>query len=1091
MRPVDPRVLPHVRVARRPLLVVTLGSALAALLVIAQAFAVAALVVALVDETGWQQPAEVLLVVVAARAAVAVGVDRAATHAAAAVGRELRRTVLRAAGRLGATDLAQHRIGSLAVLATRGVAAVEPYLTRYLPALLLAAVLPLLTVVAIAAQDWLAALVVVLTLPLVPVFAALIGMSTRDKVARQWRLLDQLSGHFVDVVRGLPTLVAHRRARSQSQQIAAVTDRCRRGNRDVLRLAFASSAALELVATLSVALVAVLVGLRLAAGGLDLETALVVLLLAPEAYWPLRKVGAEFHAAAEGTATFEAIHELLATPAARASLAYGETVHLRDVEVTWPGRDRPALGPLSVDLPRHGLVVVTGASGSGKSTLLAALLGEVATSAGEVQVAAPDLEAWRGSVAYVGQQPWLMDGSVRDNVRVGRPAADDHDVAQALSSVGLDLSPDHVLGEDGRGLSAGQRARLALARVVVSHRPMVLLDEPTAHLDAATEQTILAVVRELAAARCVVVVAHRDVVVAAADLVVRLPEPVAPAPTPLPVPGDRSSPGVVRTDPPVAVAPDPQPSRAAARHGLVLASALGVAAATSGVALTATAGWLIVRASEHPPVLMLMVAIVAVRTFGLARPVLRYAERLVAHDVALRALATRRTEVYDALVPLVPGRLGRRRGDLLASVVDDVDAQLDDLVRVRLPALTWCGTSLVTAALVAVVHPVAALVVALTALVGGAGAWTWGLLGSRRHGARRIAARATLSARVLVLLQDQRPLALWQADERARRRVDEAGAALDEATGGTARWLAPARAWSLLLGAVGTVTVAGVAHGEVSGPVLALLVLVPLALSEVATPLADAGALRHETREADRRISSLTSLEPAVTDPPRPRKATSSVADLTSVTAAWGRATALEPVSLAIGPGRSVGIVGPSGCGKSTLAALLVRFLAPRSGSYVLGDQSVDDLAADDVRRRIGLLDDDPYLFSTTLVENVRLARPSATDAEVEQALRSAHLGAWMDALPGGLHTPLGEGAAAVSGGERARIGLARLLLAEHEVLVLDEPTAHLDRATARQVTAELLALTGDTHGPGGPGLVWITHERDGLDRMDEVLALA
>ncbi|QCW51079.1 thiol reductant ABC exporter subunit CydD [Nocardioides dongxiaopingii] len=524
MKPLDPRVLPHLRPAVRPLATSLAGSGVAAVLVVGQAFAVAALVTALVTDGpdgSWRTPALVLVAVVAGRALVSVVVDVAAAAAAARVGAGLRRTVLRAAVDLDPVTLARHRVGELGVLATRGVAAVEPYLTRYLPALALAAVLPLLVLAAIATQDLLSALVVVLTLPLVPLFAALIGMATQEKVDRQWRLLGQLSGHFVDVVRGLPTLVAHRRARAQSEQIADVTDRYRRANTDVLRLAFASSAALELIATLSVALVAVTVGLRLAAGGLDLQTALVVLLLAPEAYWPLRRVGAEFHAAAEGTATFEAIHDLLAAPPADRALAQGPAA-LAGVAVTWPGHPTPAVGPVDLDLPERGLVVVAGPSGSGKSTLLAALQGEVPVSAGVVRVPAPDLAAWRAKLATVEQRPWLLDATVADNVRLGRPSATDADVLAALHAVDLDLDPGRALGEDGAGLSAGQRARLALARVVVADRPYVLLDEPTAHLDAATEAVLLRVLTGLARERCVVVVAHRPAVVAAADQVLEL-----------------------------------------------------------------------------------------------------------------------------------------------------------------------------------------------------------------------------------------------------------------------------------------------------------------------------------------------------------------------------------------------------------------------------------------------------------------------------------------------------------------------------------------------------------------------------------------
>ncbi len=306
MRPSDPRVRRLLAPARRPLAVVLGTGVLGALLVIAQAFAITGLVVAAVEgrpALGWAVAAAAVLL---GRGLVGWAGDAAAARAAATVASVVRRGVAGSVlARPGVSTDAD------AVLVTRGVTALEPYLTRYVPALVLAAVLPVLTVVAIASQDLPAALIVVCTLPLVPVFGALVGLATRDRAERQWRALSSLSGHFLDVVRGLPTLVAFRRAQAQSARISEITDAHRRRTLETLRVAFLSSGVLELVATLSVALVAVTVGLRLAEGGLDLRTALVVLLLAPEAYWPLRRVGAEFHAAAEGVAVVERVSDLL------------------------------------------------------------------------------------------------------------------------------------------------------------------------------------------------------------------------------------------------------------------------------------------------------------------------------------------------------------------------------------------------------------------------------------------------------------------------------------------------------------------------------------------------------------------------------------------------------------------------------------------------------------------------------------------------------------------------------------------------------------------------------------------------------------
>ena len=1082
MKPVDPRVLPHLRPARWALAGVVAGSTAGGLLLVAQAFALARLVTAAVGGEDLTGPGAWVLATFAARAATGWLTDRAAARAAGQVGTALRGRLSEAALALGGGP-SRHRTGELTVLLTRGVAAVEPYLTRYLPAVVVAVVLPPATLLAMAWVDWPAALTAAVTLPLIPVFAVLVGLATRDRADRQWRLLSSLSGHFVDLVRGLPTLVAYNRAALQGDRIRVVTARYRDATLATLKVAFASSAVLELVATLSVALVAVLVGLRLATGGLDLETALVVLLLAPEAYWPLRRVGAEFHAAAEGTATFEAADALL-REAPVAVPRDGDAMAVEDLVVRYPDRDVPALDGVSATFPSRGLTAVTGPSGCGKSTLLAVLLGRLSPTAGTVTTPAADRIAW------VPQRPWLMPASVRDNVRLGRPDATDAEVWAALEQVRLAHHVatlpgglDTVLAEDGASFSAGERARLALARVVVSDRPWVLLDEPTAHLDEETEQVVAETLVRLAVDRAVVVVAHRPSLVALADHVVALP---APAPAPAPEHGPiatRPSAATPVSTPAIKGGPEPA---ASPRRRLALATLLGALAAASGVALTATAGWLIVRAAEQPPVLMLILAIVGVRTFGIARPVLRYAERLVGHAAALRMLAEERARVYDDLVPLVPGRLGPHRGDLLARVVDDVDAVLDEQLRVRLPVLT--GALVVAGATVftALVSPVAVLPVLGSALVGGAAALGLSWWTARRAEAAFVRERGALSALVGSVLDGAPDLVAWQAAGRAADAVRAVAARLARAAGRAAGGAALGRAVATLAAGVGVVAVLHVAAGTTSGPMLALLGLLPLALLDVLLPLADAGQLAVRTRAARERLAALACTEPAVTDPAEP-VAAGPGRDLAveRVHAGWGEETVLRDVDLGLPAGSRVAVVGPSGSGKSTLVALLLRFLDPQRGSVALDGRRLDRLALSDVRARIGLVDDDPHVFASTLRENLRLARPGADDAELLAALDRARLTPWVAQLPEGLDTFLGDGHADVSGGERARIGVARALLGDRRVLVLDEPTAHLDSGTAEALAADVLGTSAD-----GRSVVWVTHGRAGLDRVDRVLRL-
>jgi ATP-binding cassette, subfamily C, bacterial CydCD len=1133
MKPLDPRLLPHLTPARLPLAGVVAASTASGLLLVAQAFAVAGLVTGLfagARNGSWDAAAAsgiLLGLVTAGRALTSWLVDVLSARASAQVTAALRHRLLTAALGLGPFGLTRRRSGEVALLATRGVAAIDPYLTRYLPALVVAAVLPPVTVLAIATQDLLSAGIVLATLPLVPVFAVLVGLATRDRADRQWRSLASLSGHFVDVMRGLPTLVAYRRAKAQAASIRAVTDRYRRATNETLRLAFASSAVLELVATLSVALVAVTVGLRLSGGSLDLRTALVVLLLAPEAYWPLRRVGAEFHSAAEGTATFEAADELLgqapdeeaAPGSVGPAVALDGTagIELVDLTVTYPTRPEPVLEHLSASLPRRGVTAVVGPSGSGKSTLLAALMGHLPLSGGRVVVGGHEVDtsaaAWRSQVAWVPQRPWIATASVSDNVRLGRPDATELEVWAALERAGLGEVvaglPNGLheqLGEDGAGLSAGERARLALARAVVAERPLVLLDEPTAHLDALTESVIAETVTWLGERSCVVVVAHRESLVALADHVVEIPM--------RPVPSQRSdartSVGAAVHEPsatvPAQSTAPPDSTVPDARHGrwtslldrpgvrLTAGSALGALAAASGVALTATAGWLIARAAEHPPVLMLMVAIVGVRTFGLARPAFRYAERLVSHDVALRLLAERRAEVYDALVPLVPGRLGKQRGDVLASVVDDVDSLVDRYLRVRAPLATYGVVAVLATGFAAWVLPAAGLVTGLTLLAGGGLAYSVSRVGVARAEGRFVALRAALSASVVHTLQGAADLIMWQADRRTVAHVDRTGRAVSRATAGSTRAVATGRALALAASGVGVLAVAWIggpalAEGRVSAPMLALLVLLPLALLEVTAPLADVGALQVRILAADHRLAELAATPPAVTDPvkpvPAPATGTTPAVALEDVAAGWGSNPAFCDLDLDLPPGARVGVVGPSGSGKSTLAAVLMRFLDPSAGQVTIAGIPSTSMLLDDVRRSVGLVDDDPHVFSSTVYENIRLARPDASPADVDRALRAAQLGPWLDGLPEGLGTVLGEGSVHVSGGERARIGMARAVLADLPVLVLDEPTAHLDAGTAEAVATDLLDATS------GRSVVWITHGAAGLDRVDRVLDLA
>lgn len=510
--------------ARRPVAVLAVVGVAQGVTAIAIAVTLSGLVVAVVRGTDLAGPAVALAGVLGVRAALGWASERVAAWAGVEIPAALRSALLVRWLRLPTE--ANPDPDRVATLAAQGIAAVEPYVARFLPALVSGAVVPVLAVVALLVVDPVSALVVVLTLPLLPAFAALIGAATRDDTERRWAALSTLSGHFLDVMRGLPTLVAYGRAERQVEVVGEVSRRHRVATMRTLRLAFTSSAALELLASISVAIVAVTVGLRLTYGSVGLETGLLAILLAPEAYWPVRRVGAEYHAAADGAqAVREALDALTAPLApARTSADRGSgTVRVDGVRYAYPGSDRPVLDGVDLDAA-HGLTAITGPSGCGKSTLLELVAGLRTPDAGTVEA---------GLTHLVTQRPFLPAGSLRDALRLGNDASDEA-LWEALRRVGLDgvvaAMPDALgtrIGDDGTGLSAGQRARVALARATLSTAPVLLLDEPTAHLDDDAAALVHDLVAALAANRTVVVVTHRPELVGLADQHVEL-TPIRP-----------------------------------------------------------------------------------------------------------------------------------------------------------------------------------------------------------------------------------------------------------------------------------------------------------------------------------------------------------------------------------------------------------------------------------------------------------------------------------------------------------------------------------------------------------------------------------
>lgn len=435
----------------------------------------------------------------------------------------------------------------LVAAAVDGVDSLEAWFARYLPQAVLSILAPLAILAWVIPLDWPAALILLVTAPLIPIFMILIGLATESRSRRRWRLLARLSTHFLDRVSGLETLRINGVADAQAEAIASVGESYRRETMATLRIGFLSALVLELLAMLGTAIVAATVGIQLAGGHLDLATGLCVLLLAPELYMPLRRLGSEFHAGAEGISAAERIFTALddTAPSSDTALRQGEAIEMRDI---WFGYDAemPLLRGVDLRLEPGERLAITGLSGTGKSTLLALLLGLETPQRGELRVPVPPasvstasgperdaelLSAWHLQLAWIPQRSVLISGSLADNVRLLAPDADDADLARAIEMAGLGglvaelpHGLDTEIGEGGRQLSAGQRQRVALARAFLKDAPVVILDEPIAHLDRETAAAVAVAIEQLTRGRTAIITSHRPEAVAVADRVLELRE---------------------------------------------------------------------------------------------------------------------------------------------------------------------------------------------------------------------------------------------------------------------------------------------------------------------------------------------------------------------------------------------------------------------------------------------------------------------------------------------------------------------------------------------------------------------------------------
>jgi thiol reductant ABC exporter CydC subunit len=530
------------------------------------------------------------------------------------------------------------------------------------------------------------------------------------------------------------------------------------------------------------------------------------------------------------------------------------------------------------------------------------------------------------------------------------------------------------------------------------------------------------------------------------------------------------------------------------RGRLALSVLLGALAVVFGIGLMTSAGYLIARAAEQPAILSLTVAIVLVRFFGLGRPLVRYLERLASHDLAFRVLARIRVRFYERIEPLAPAGLeAYRRGDLVSRMVGDVDALQNLYLRGLGPPVVAAAAAAVAVGVAAVILPLAAAILAVGLLVAGLLVSAVAARLGRSAGQARAAAQGHLSAELVELLRGAPEIAVYGRQADTLERIGAGDRTLTRLARRDS--LAAGVADGLLLLVEGCTVVAVVASaveahdaGRLDRIFIAVLALLALASFDAVTPLPQAARELSGTLGAGSRVLELAERESAVRDPEGAavERPSAGVLELDGVVARYSPEgpAVLNGASMLLAPGRSLALVGPSGSGKTTIVNLLLRFLDPEAGRITLDGKDLRDYRQVDLRGAVAVAGQDAHIFSTTIRENIRLARPGATDAEVEAALRRARILDWVEALPDGLDTLVGEEGAQLSGGERQRIGLARAFLADALVLVLDEPTSHLDAELAEELVCDVLSAAD------GRSVLLVTHRPEGLELVDEVVVL-
>ena len=1154
------RLLTLTRDSRSALLLTVLSGFLAGLLTIGQAYLLSSTIngVFLEGQTLAQVAhwLRLILIIIAGRTFLTWISEVSSNIVAVKIKSDLRERLFSHILNLGPAYTRGQRTGELTTAAVEGVEALDAYYSQYLPQLVVTALIPISILIVVFPIDLLSGIVMLVTAPLIPFFMILIGKGAEIVTRRQYQTLSLLSAHFLDSLQGLTTLKLFGQSKAHAKNIEKVSNQFRDTTLGVLRITFLSALALEILATLSTAIIAVEIGFRLLYARMEFQPAFFILILAPEFYLPLRMLGTRFHAGMSGTTAAKRIYEILDTPisvnshqlALTTNKQSGEeisSITFEHVYFTYPSESLPALQNINLTINKGEHIALVGKTGAGKSTLANLLLGFIQPAEGQIIThtlsSTFHFPPFISSTAWVPQKPYLFHDTISANIRLGKPDATNEEIINAAKVAHLhefiETLPEKyetVIGESGARLSSGQAQRLALARAFLKNAPILILDEPTSSLDPETESLLEESTRYLMQGRTVITIAHRLNTIFRADQIIVLEEGCIieqgthhelvnknGAYTQMVNAYEVSSQDVEASllviEPQISI-PNYQSSIVNRQSEVVnhkssnlfrllsflngswnwvaLSVLLSTLTIGSSVALIGTSAWLISTTALHPSIADLGVSVVGVRFFGISRGLFRYFERLVSHNVTFRLLARLRVWFYEKLEPLAPARLMEyKSGDLLARVIGDVETLENFYVRVISPSLTAALIGLIVSIFFASFYLPIALVLIAFFITLGLLLPILAQLFSMKPGQRLITQRADIQSQLVDGIQGIADLLAFGQGEKRAQQISSTGKEYGLTQNQMARINGVHSALGTLLTNLGlwivlVLTIPQVTAGNIKGVMLGTFMLMTLASFEAVNPLPLAAQMWNSSREAATRLFEVVDAEPAVSDPSSVTNGqlqiTNNELQITDLTFSYPNqaSPALKDLSLTVPEGKSIAIVGPSGAGKSTIANLLLRFWDYEVEEITLGGKSLKVLNQDEVRKRIALVSQNSYFFNTSIRENLRMARRSATQEEIESAACAAQIHEFIANLPKGYDTLIGEQGLRLSGGERQRLAIARALLKDAPILIFDEPTANLDLLTEKDVLATLFEkMRGKTS-------LLITHRLVGLENVDEILVM-